>query len=195
MCCGTKRGVEIRCPSDCQYLSTARAHPAAVVKRQQEHDFKVFMPTVRDLSERQAELLWQILSFVRDYRGDVLLKTTDADVEAAAAALAATHETAARGLIYEQRPNSLPAQRLASDIAAFIAQAGEERPTSLDRDLAAVFHAIERGAHEAGKTLAGGDTAYLSLLRRVLLPGPPQQSAPTAAARAPEQPPSLLIRP
>ena len=36
MCCGTKRLAEIRCPSDCTYLVSAREHPAAVVRRQQE---------------------------------------------------------------------------------------------------------------------------------------------------------------
>src|SRR5262245_27935296 len=39
VCCGTKRLVEIRCPSDCSYLASAREHPAAVVVRQQQHDF------------------------------------------------------------------------------------------------------------------------------------------------------------
>ncbi|HYT73137.1 MAG TPA: hypothetical protein VEL79_00190, partial [Vicinamibacterales bacterium] len=35
-CCATKRLVEIACPPDCGYLSAARAHPAAVVQRQQD---------------------------------------------------------------------------------------------------------------------------------------------------------------
>ena len=38
ICCGTKRLVEIQCPSNCAYLASAREHPAAVVRRQQERD-------------------------------------------------------------------------------------------------------------------------------------------------------------
>ncbi len=196
VCCGTKRETEIRCPSDCQYLVSARAHPAAVVKRQQEDDFRAFLPTVRDLSEPQAELMWRILALVRDHRGDVLLRTTDSDVEAAAAALASTHETAARGLIYEQRPGSLPAQRLASDLAALVAELGVERTTALDRDLAAVFRAIERGARDARKTLPGADTAYLALLRRIIVPTEQKPSqAPAGGLVDPAAGSSVLIRP
>lgn len=196
VCCGTKRQAEISCPPDCQYLATARAHPAAVVRRQQEDDLKAFLPSVRDLDERQSQLMSQLLAFIRDHRGDPFLKTTDADVEAAAAALGATHETAARGLIYEQRPSSLPAQRLAADLTALVAQLGLERTSSADRDLAAVFRAIERGARDARKALPGGDIAYLSMLRRIL---PEQNQAAESPGASPLVDPatggSMLIRP
>ncbi len=192
VCCGTKRQIEIRCPSDCQYLASARAHPAAVVRRQQEDDLKVFLPTVRDLTEQQAELMWHLMAFLREYRGDGFMKTTDVDVEGAAAALAATHETAARGLIYEQQPSSLPAQRLAADVKAFLA-AATQRGSSLDRDLAVVFRAIERGARDARKTIAGGDTAYLELVRRLIVPSDtPRAALPTGLI---QQGGSLLVRP
>ena len=38
VCCGTKRLVQISCPSDCPYLASAREHPPAVLVRQQQHD-------------------------------------------------------------------------------------------------------------------------------------------------------------
>jgi hypothetical protein len=193
VCCGTKRQREIHCPSDCQYLATAREHPAAVVRRQQEDDMETFLPTVRDLSERQADLMWRVLAFIREYRGDALMRTTDADVEAAAAALAATSDTAARGLIYEQRPNSLPAQRLADDLKAAISQFAVDRGSPLDRDLAAVFHAIEIGARETRKTLPGEDTAYLALIRRLI--APPEQGNGAPGAGLIEQGGSVLVRP
>ena len=50
VCCGTKRLVEIQCPDDCVYLPSAREHPAAVVKRQQEHDVAVLLPTIQRIS-------------------------------------------------------------------------------------------------------------------------------------------------
>lgn len=194
VCCATKRQVEIRCPSDCHYLATARAHPAAIVRRQQEEDVRAFLPAVQDLNEAQTGLLWKVLAFVRDYRGDALLRTTDADVEAAARALAATHETAARGLIYEERPGSLTAQRLVADLNAVLVQMGAgERTSSFDRDLAAVFRAMERGARDTGKQLAGGDTAYLSLVRRLITPTEPASNEVVGSDGA--DAPSLLIRP
>jgi len=154
---------------------------------------KIFLPTVRDLSERQAELMWNVLAFLREYRGDALMRTTDADVEAAAAALAATSDTAARGLIYEQRPNSLPAQRLADDLKAAIPQFAVDRGSPLDRDLAAVFHAVEIGARETRKTLPGGDTAYLALIQRLI--APPEQGHDAPGAGLVEQGGSVLVRP
>ena len=194
VCCGTKRETEIRCPSGCQYLASARAHPAAITRRQQEVDLKVFLPTIRDLTERQAELLWQVAAFVRDYRGDGLLRTTGLDVETAAAALAATHETAARGLIYEQRPGSLPAQRLAADLTLFVSKIPGDRISSFDRDLAAVFRAIERGAREARKTL-GGETGYQALLRRLMAPAQDKadQQAPAGGLASPQGTSSLIL--
>ena len=58
VCCATKRLVEINCPSDCPHLTAAREHPAAVVKRQQERDVAVLMPTIRELTERQYQLFF-----------------------------------------------------------------------------------------------------------------------------------------
>ncbi len=194
VCCGTKRVTEIRCPADCHYLATARAHPAAVVRRQQEDDLRAFIPSVQELNEAQADLLWRLLAFIRDHRGDELVRTTDADVESAARALASTYETAARGLIYEERADSLAAQRLAADLKPLLAQLAEaERPPSLERDLAAVFRAIERGAREARKHAPGGETAYLALLQRLITPSqaaPDEVVRPEAAGGG-----SLIVRP
>ena len=56
VCCGTKRLIEIKCPADCVYLTTARAHPAAVVQRQQERDMAFVLPRISDLDEGQYRL-------------------------------------------------------------------------------------------------------------------------------------------
>ncbi len=154
----------------------------------------MFLPTVSDLGEAQTDLMAKLLTFLREYRGDGLLKTTDSDVEQAAAALAATYETAARGLIYEQRPSSLPAQRLFSDLKLLVTQLAGDRGSSFDRDASAVLRAIERGARDARKTLPGGDAAYLELVRRLIAaPGERQQEARPGDIVQPGG--SLLIRP
>jgi len=64
VCCGTKRLTEIQCPDDCAYLSSAREHPAATVKRQQEHDVAMLLPTLRGLSERQHQLFFLFQSLI-----------------------------------------------------------------------------------------------------------------------------------
>ena len=57
VCCATKREVEIKCPADCGYLTTARAHPAAVIQRRQERDLGFLLPLVADLTETQYRLV------------------------------------------------------------------------------------------------------------------------------------------
>lgn len=143
----------------------------------------------------------RVLMFLRQYRTDGLMRTTDADVQAAAESVAATHETAARGIIFEQRAPSLPAQRLAAAIAPLVEELGRDRGTSFHRDIAAVFRAIERGAREVHKTLPGGATAYLELLRRLLVPAETGaggvEQGPSETGQAPPigDGGSLLIRP
>ena len=177
LCCGTKRLVEIRCPSDCGYLATARVHPPAVAQRRQERDVSFLGPIIHDLAEPQYHLFVLIQMFLRAYRPATVPAIIDDDVAAAAGALAATLETAGRGIIYEHRPSSLPAQRLATDMKAALDQGPAQGYPSRDRDAVVVLRRIERAAQAAQRTLGGGQTAYLDLLERVFRePGP--QSAP-----------------
>jgi hypothetical protein len=57
VCCATKRQVEINCPSDCGYLTSARSHPPAVVQRRQERDVSFILPIVSELTDTQYRLL------------------------------------------------------------------------------------------------------------------------------------------
>ena len=116
MCCATKRLVEIKCPSDCPYLASAREHPAAVVRRQQERDGAALLPTIRHLTERQYQLFFLFQTQVSRHKPEGFARLVDDDVAEAALACAATLETAARGVIYEHAPQSLPAQTLATEL-------------------------------------------------------------------------------
>src|SRR5215469_1264263 len=127
VCCGTKRLTEIQCPSDCVYLAAAREHPAAVVVRRQRHDVGFVMQFVRDFSERQSQVFVLIATFLIRSGADTsaLQPLIDEDVVDAMRALASTYETAARGVIYEHRPASLPAQRVVSGLRPLLAEAGK----------------------------------------------------------------------
>ena len=104
--------MQIACPSDCAWLASAREHPPAVAVRQQQRDVGRFVQMMRDFSERQSRIFLLISTFLVRYEAPELQPLIDDDVAEAMAALAATFETSARGVIYEHRPASLPAERL-----------------------------------------------------------------------------------
>jgi len=166
VCCGTKRLVEIDCPSDCPHLTVSREHPAAVVRRQQEADVAALLPSMGGLTERQHQLFFLFQSVIAKSKPDGLARLIDADVAEATASCAATIETAAKGVLYEHTPASLPAQKLAGELRTLLAQVREHGATVYDREAAIALRAIERGA----RTLAspGDDTAYLTLMGRLL---------------------------
>src|SRR5262245_30249055 len=122
ICCGTKRLVEINCPSDCSYLASAREHPPATVVRQQQRDFGMVMQVLRDFNKPQSQLFLFIASFLNRYKPLELQPLIDEDVTEAATALAATFETASKGVIYEHRPTSLVAQRLVGELKPLLAE-------------------------------------------------------------------------
>ena len=187
ICCGTKRLVEIPCPDSCPHLATAREHPAAVVKKQQERDVAVLLPTISHLTERQHQLFFLIHSVIARHKPEALSRLLDEDVAQAAAAVAATLETAGRGVLYEHTPATLPAQRLAKEITAALAEVRAQGTKIYDGEVAIALRAVERGAREGQKQ--GGETAYISLIGRLLHVR--QQSSREDAAK----PASSLILP
>jgi hypothetical protein len=98
VCCGTKRLVQIQCPSDCAWLVSAREHPPAVAVRQQQRDIGLLVQFMRDFSERQSQLFLLINTLLVQYEPGDLLSLIDANVPEPTAALA-PFETAARGAI------------------------------------------------------------------------------------------------
>jgi len=166
-CCGTKRLVEIRCPSSCAYLAAAREHPAAVVRRQQERDVAQLLPTIRELTERQHQLFFLFHSVVARHRPEGLARLVDADVAEAAAAMAATLETASRGVIYEHTPQSPVAKSLLAEMKTLLAQMRERGTTVYDGEAAIAIRAIEQGARTL-RTPGDSETVYLELVSRLL---------------------------
>jgi hypothetical protein len=185
VCCGTKRLTEIQCPDDCVYLTSARAHPAAVVKRQQEHDVAILLPTIQALTERQYQLFFLFQNLISQHTPEGFARLVDDDVAEAATAVASTLETAARGVIYEHAAQSAPAQRLAGEMKALLTEMNQKGATVYDGEAAIVLRAIERGARET-RNVEQGDTAYLTLMARLL-----QRNR--ATAQSTPAAPSLII--
>ena len=168
MCCGTKRLVEIACPSDCVWLASARDHPAAITVRQQQRDLSLLLQFMRDFNRRQSQLYFLVTSFINEYQPEQLHALIDADVAEAADALAATYETAVRGVIYEHRAQSLTAERLALAMKPLLAEAGKGQGTAFERDAAVVLRSVSAAVREVTKQDPANQRTYLELLRRVM---------------------------
>ena len=182
------------------YLTSARQHPPAVVQRQIETDRALLLPLLQGFSERQARVFLMLGSLVARYKADGFQKLVDADIAQAAGALAATLETAARGIVYEHQPATLTAARLMSELRDMVAEItksaaaelGAGAVSGLERDAAVALRRIE----EAAKTTAQRDantTLFQELLLRLLAPAPGAATDPSAVPDAPAS--SLIIPP
>ena len=183
VCCGTKRLIAISCPADCVHLAAAREHPAAIVRRQQEHDVGVLLPTLRPLTERQHQLFFLFHSVIARHTPEGFARLNDDDVAQAAGAAAATLETAARGLIYEHSAESPTAQRLRGEFQAMLEEVRQHGTTVYDGEAALALRAIEAGARETRSRADGGPTAYLSLMSRLLQVNKAAQAGRSDAGR------------
>ena len=196
VCCGTKRLTEIRCPSDCTYLVSARTHPPAVVQRQQERDARFLLPIIDGLGQRQYQLFFVVQATIHRLAETDEMPVNDDVVRDTAQALAATYETASKGIIYEHRPSSLPAERLAHELKPLLEGKDGRGPVASEPDLVDVLRRVERAATDAGKTLDGGTHAYLDLVGRLMRSssgGDAGDSDATAPAKTADPAPSVII--
>ena len=184
VCCGTKRLVEINCPSDCGYLLTARSHPPAVIQRQHEVDRAMMLPLLQGLSERQARLFLMLAAVTSRHQSDALQKLVDDDIAQATGALASTLETAAKGIVYEHRPASLAASRLMAELKTVVDEVVKNAGSALERDAAVTLRRIEHAA-KMMVTVRPDTNELQQLFARVLAPPPGaehQSEAPSAPA-------------
>jgi hypothetical protein len=155
-CCGTKRLKEIACPADCQYLAAAQAHPPAAVLRQRERDLPLLAAMLQGLTETQGDLLALLQGQVRRARVAAIPPLRDEDVREAAGALASTLDTAARGIVYEHQPASMPALRLMRGWQESLAEIERRGPALRPALIASVLRRIEQVARDAETTLGEG---------------------------------------
>ena len=190
MCCATKRLTEIQCPDTCRYLASSREHPPAAVVRQRENDLAQLVAVTQDYSDLQTAVFVLVNRTILAYEPAGFQALNDDDVAEAAAAMASTLETAVKGLIYEQRPASLPAARLVDALRPAIDRAGEGGGTSFERETAVVFRDIDRLARQLGSA-SDGSGGYLALMRRTI--GPAAQSRGHAGHASEPEAPRLIL--
>ncbi len=167
-CCGTKRLTEIQCPEDCPYLSAAREHPPAAFVRQQQRDIALLLQYMRDFSEGQSQLFLMAGAFLAGYQPPELHALLDEDVAGAAAALAATYETAAQGVIYEHRPTSAVAGHLAAELKPLFEKARGNRGSIFERDAAVVLRRIGEAVGKIRGPAPEDRRPFLDLLSRMI---------------------------
>ncbi len=183
-CCATKRLREIACPDTCVHLRAAKAHPPAVVQRQRERDVSLLLRLFEGLPPAQLDLAAALHLEVAAYRRTAVPPIQDVDLADAAAALASTFETAARGILYEHQTASLPAQRLAQLLRDAIQRLEARRPIPAGQ-VAMVCRRIEEGARRGGETVGSGPASYLDFLDRTNPDLPQRGAAEGEEGRAP----------
>jgi hypothetical protein len=179
VCCGTKRLVDIACPTDCGYLSTARIHPPAIIQRQQDLDRAMLLPLLQGLSERQARLFLMLAAAASQFRPEALQKLIDDDIAQAAGALASTLETAAKGILYEHHPASPVAARLRTALKGVVDEIVKNAGSAVERDAAIALRRIEQAA-KMMSAVRGDSSEFQQLLVRVLAPAVGGEQQPVA---------------
>jgi hypothetical protein len=173
---------------------SAREHPPAVIVRQQQRDVALLVQVMRDFTERQSQLFFLVSTFLVRYEPPGLQALIDEDVIEGAAALAATIETASRGVIYEHRPASLPAERLMAALKTVLAEAGRGLGSPFERDAASVLRKMAEAVPTLRLQEPGNRRTFLDLLGRMVSQTPdPQRDADLQNEPAPA--PSRLIVP
>lgn len=167
-CCGTKRVVEVDCPSDCLYLTGAHAPGWEGRAADRERDHRRLGPHVGHLTERQVHLVLLALAGIngiRGRRGDL----DDALLLDALVAVRKTVETRDRGVLYEHPVTDARAQELVDELSGMFEAKDEggavHRPS--DRDLAAALKGLE-GALAATIKEKEGTHAFLDTAARLV---------------------------
>ena len=193
VCCGTKRLVEINCPSDCVWLASAREHPPAAAVRQQQRDRSLLMPLMIDFSQPQAELFFLMSAFVVRYEPPEFQPLFDEDVAEGVGALASTFETASRGVIYEHRAASIPGERLSMALKAALADMGRNLGSAFERDAAGVLRRMATLVADVRAVEPENRRAFIEMIRRFVTAFPPPDDQRTGSSEEPPPPSSLIV--
>lgn len=152
-------------------------------------------PVVQGLSEPQSHLFILLQTVVRRHQTGAIPPLIDQDVAEATSALAATFETADRGIIYEHQAQSVQAQGLVRELKSTLDGLLKDARPSAQRHAAVVLRRLERAARTAEAALGEGARSYLELIDR--LPSDSSDAAGDGASDANgtsgDEPPRLIV--
>jgi hypothetical protein len=202
-CCGTKRVVEIACPSGCGWLRSSSAHPPAAAQRQELRDRELLTPLLSELSDAEYAVLTVGLDAGMSFRRDAVTPPIDDDLQQAADAMASTAETALRGVIYEHQPSSLVAARLVAAMREAVHDAPmtpDGRTRALDAAVAVAMRRLAQAVRQSARLSPGQPTAFWEFLARVLRPrvasasgGTPLAGTDLGPHTSPDEQPRIIL--
>lgn len=135
---------------------------------------RFLIPRLSDLTETQYRLFLLAQAIVVRHARAALPAPNDADIADAVASVAATLETAGKGIIYEHRAASIPAQRIAGEVSSAIGDLVKRVGADgarLERDAAKALRALERSAREAHQEMPDAtrpEASWLTLAARIM---------------------------
>jgi hypothetical protein len=125
---------------------------------------------ISDLNDEAYAVLMACLAAAMEFSTGAAPPPHDDDLGEAAAALAATAETATRGVLYEHQPESAVAARLARAMSAPLANAAQTGVARLDTATVTAMRRLATSVRAFRRTRAEAPDAYFSFLGRVLKP-------------------------
>ena len=156
---------------------------------------RFLLPRISDLTETQYRLFMLAQALIVQHAKSASPAPIDNDVADGVASVAATLETAGKGIIYEHRATAIPAQRIADEISAairdLVTRAGSDG-ARLERDAAKGLRALERVAREARAEMtdpARPEASWVVFATRIMEAASSQPPDPAQNA----QPPKLVI--
>ena len=180
-CCGTKRRIEVDCPSDCVFLDGTHARGWQYRRGELLRDIEQIGPYLEPLSEPGALLFQAILHETGTLLGRHPA-TDDALLLDAIRSLRKTLATRQSGLVYDHPPEDARAAALVRELDRYFGAGGDadERVAPDPRDASAVLEALERAIVGASRS-DQGPRAFVAraarLAARFPLPVPPPERA------------------
>lgn len=163
-CCGTKRRVEIHCPSDCPYLDGA--HDAKWSSATRQKDEARFLAHFVALPEEQAGFLFFLHhALVTAGAGAPL---SDDELDDVLATAEKTFETERKGIVYQHHPESPHLGPVVRWLAQVLRARGdiEVAPPASDEQVSLALGALRRALADHRELRSG--ERYLDRARRVL---------------------------
>lgn len=132
VCCGTKREVEIDCPSDCVYLHAGREYESGKLARTAlplRRTERLWEPSFLRANYPLMMGLSQVISAVRRRSSEL----ADSDVQAVFDSLLQTFNTLDKGIYYDSTPERLIQKELYLALKQFLEGPAESRLVSESR--------------------------------------------------------------
>jgi len=132
------------------------------------------LPRISQLTETQYRLFMFAQAIVVRHAKGIIPSPLDADVADGVASVAATLETAGKGIIYEHRATSIPAQRIAAEISSAIGDLAKRAGADaarLERDSARALRALEQTARDARQAMTDSvrpEVSWVTFASRIM---------------------------